>query len=121
MTGRSWWWWLVSGAVVAAVGIIFLVLGLESADRVSSGIGAAASLLGLVAGAAGARRARDPHAPDDRQAVSEPVTERQTGGDPAPRPGVAPASMQATAGDRARIFQAGGDQHITFGRDDHGA
>lgn len=54
---------VVAGVVIAGAGVLFWRLGLDDADKVSSGIGAVTGVLGLiigVAGLVGARRGGSP-------------------------------------------------------------
>lgn len=57
--------WGAIGAVVAAAGLVwlFVALGTEEADRISSGVGAGAAVVGLIVGALGVvkRRAEPPN------------------------------------------------------------
>ncbi len=103
VAGRRGWFWmavgvLVVGVVVVGFGVLFLVMGLEDADRVSSGIGAATGLIGLVIAGIGTLRTR---------------AARTGGGHETGQRGIgATVGMRAKASDHGRVYQAGRDQHI---------
>lgn len=62
--GRHWGALTVtlSGLIIAGIGLLFLLTGLDNADRISSGIGAATGAIGLVIGILGTLRARSARA-----------------------------------------------------------
>jgi hypothetical protein len=102
VAGRRGWFWiamgvLAVGVIVVGFGVLFLVVGLENAGRVSSGIGAAAGIVGLVVAGIGALRARS--ARTAGRAVGQGGEEAAVG-------------MHATVSGRGRVYQAGRDQHI---------
>jgi hypothetical protein len=46
-------WLVLAGLVLLALGVVFLVVGLDKADKIASIVGAACGVLGLVLGAVG--------------------------------------------------------------------
>lgn len=84
-----------AGVVVVAIGSLFLLTGPEHADRLSSGIGAGAGVIGLIVSGFGALRAR-----------------RERGGEQAPEAGAVPqrpveVTMRAEVSDNGRVYQVG--------------
>lgn len=101
-------WVLGAGLIAAAIGTVFFVIGLDAADKVSSGAGLFVGLAGLAVAVYGVVLARSP-APSPASGTTSPPSETAL---PATASASGPAPQTAAAGERS--VAVGGDNSGTI-------